>query len=69
MRKKHKFQVWGSVIPIDTKFRDASKAGVPLSELEPNSRGSQAYLKLLNFLMGIMDKSDKDEETRNHQSA
>ena len=57
MRDQYRFQVWGSTIPIDTKFRDASKAGVPLSELAFNSRGSQAYLKLLNFLIGVDDRS------------
>tara|TARA_B110000971_G_scaffold17949_1_gene16469 strand:- start:599 stop:1402 length:804 start_codon:yes stop_codon:yes gene_type:complete len=57
MRNQYRFQVWGSTIPIDTKFRDASKAGVPLSELAFNSRGSQAYLKLLNFLIGVDDRS------------
>jgi chromosome partitioning protein len=56
MRDQYRFQVWGSTIPIDTKFRDASKAGVPLSELAFNSRGSQAYLKLLNFLIGVDDR-------------
>jgi chromosome partitioning protein len=57
MRDQYRFQVWGSTIPIDTKFRDASKAGVPLSELAFNSRGSLAYLKLLNFLIGVDDRS------------
>jgi chromosome partitioning protein len=69
MRDKYRFKVWGSVIPIDTKFRDASKAGVPLSELAPNSRGSQAYLKLLNFLIGIHERNEDDEKSRNQQSA
>ena len=69
MRDKYRFQVWGSVIPIDTKFRDASKAGVPLSELAPTSRGSQAYLKLLNFLIGIHERDEDDQESRNQQSA
>ena len=53
MKNTYRFHVWGSVIPIDTKFRDASKAGVPLSVLAPRSRGSEAYQNLLNFLLGI----------------
>jgi len=40
------------VIPIDTKFRDASKQGLPLPQYAPYSRGSLAYKKLLHFLMG-----------------
>ena len=69
MRDKYRFQVWGSVIPIDTKFRDASQAGVPLSELAPSSRGSLAYLKLLNFLTGIQERNENENESRNQQSA
>jgi len=42
MKDKYRFNVWGSVIPIDTKFRDASKAGMPLPLLAPKSRGSVA---------------------------
>ncbi len=63
MKDKYRFQVWGSVIPIDTKFRDASKAGVPLSELAPQSRGSKAYLDLLNFLLGVNERDDHVRES------
>ncbi|MCP4769768.1 MAG: ParA family protein [Gammaproteobacteria bacterium] len=52
MRQVHQSRVWDSVIPIDTKFRDASKAGMPLSVYRPKSRGSQAYLQLIHFLLG-----------------
>jgi chromosome partitioning protein len=69
MRDKYRFQVWGEAIPIDTKFRDASKAGVPLPELAPNSRGSQAYLKLLNFLIGVNDNSKNNELSSDQKSA
>ncbi|MCP4472735.1 MAG: ParA family protein [Gammaproteobacteria bacterium] len=58
MRQVHQSRVWGSVIPIDTKFRDASKAGMPLSIYQPKSRGSQAYLQLIHFLL--------DEGQANH---
>ncbi len=47
MKELYRFNVWGSVIPIDTKFRDASKAGQPLSIIYPKSRGSIAYKNLL----------------------
>lgn len=52
MKDIYGYHVWGSVIPIDTKFRDASKAGQPLSSYAPKARGSRAYLELLNFLLG-----------------
>ncbi len=68
MKETYRFNVWGSVIPIDTKFRDASKAGTPLPTLLPYSRGSLAYKKLLNFLLGIQQRN-KDEEKRQQQSA
>lgn len=62
MKNRYRFNVWGSVIPIDTKFRDASKAGVPLSELAPGSRGSVAYYNLLNFLLGINERNDSAKQ-------
>jgi len=68
MKETYRFNVWGSVIPIDTKFRDASKAGTPLPTLLPYSRGSLAYKKLLNFLLGIQQRKS-DEEKRHQQSA
>ncbi len=46
MREIYAPHVWDSVIPIDTKFRDASKAGVPLSEYAPKSKGNIAYRSL-----------------------
>ncbi|MCP4981003.1 MAG: ParA family protein [Gammaproteobacteria bacterium] len=52
MKQIHQSRVWDSVIPIDTKFRDASKAGMPLSVYLPKSKGSQAYLQLIQFLLG-----------------
>ena len=69
MKDKYRFKVWGSVIPIDTKFRDASKAGIPLSELSPASRGSIAYLKLLNFLLGIHERAADEKEDHQQKLA
>ena len=45
--KKYSPNVWAEKIPVDTKFRDASKAGKPLSYLYPRSHGVLAYQKLL----------------------
>lgn len=42
--------VWPQSIPVDTQFRDASKAGVPLPAYSPEARGSEAYASLLKFL-------------------
>jgi len=65
MKETYRFNVWGSVIPIDTKFRDASKAGKPLSEIFPNSRGSLAYKKLIDFLLGIQQRNE--QQINQHQ--
>ncbi len=42
--------VWSGVIPVDTKFRDASQAQSPPSVFCPKSRGVFAYNKLLGHL-------------------
>lgn len=41
---------WPGRIPVDTKFRDASKAGVPPSEYAPQSHGVEAYRSLYRWL-------------------
>ncbi len=50
LRGQYPGRVWGSVIPIDTRFRDASSAGEPLSRQHPYARGSLAYGRLLQDL-------------------
>lgn len=47
--------VWQSVIPIDTKLRDASTAGVAPSALDTNARGVKAYESLMNTLLNPVD--------------
>ena len=51
VRELYGRMVWDSVIPIDTKFRDASHLHVLPSIYAPESRGSHAYLELLNYLL------------------
>ncbi len=43
--------LWEMVIPIDTNFREASKAGIPLPIMRSGSRGSLAYAALLDDLL------------------
>jgi len=38
LRETYGTDLWESVIPIDTKFREASKQGLPLSVMLPSSR-------------------------------
>ncbi|MBO2700042.1 AAA family ATPase [Shewanella algae] len=43
--------LWPDVIPVDTKFRDASLAHLPASHYAPISRGVKAYERLLDYLL------------------
>ncbi|MBL4867368.1 MAG: ParA family protein [Pseudomonadales bacterium] len=51
LRNTHEDCIWSSAIPIDTKLRDASKAGVPPSVYDRNSRAVKAYGSLLKYLL------------------
>lgn len=44
-------RLWRDVIPVDTKFRDASLAHLPASHYASGSRGVKAYERLLDFLL------------------
>lgn len=58
MRNTYNEQVWAGKIPIDTKFRDASKAGVPPHLYSSDSRGVEAYRSLLQLLRGAAPARD-----------
>lgn len=51
IKDTYKSKVWNGVIPIDTKFRDASLAHLPISLYIKSSRGAFAYETLLNYLL------------------
>jgi chromosome partitioning protein len=44
-------RLWSSVIPVDTRMRDASRAGVPPMLFMPNSKAVLAYSEFLEFLL------------------
>lgn len=50
LRENYPDKLWDSVIPIDTKLRDASREGFPASVLYPDSRSVIAYTALLERL-------------------
>lgn len=52
LRSEHAQSLSRSVIPVDTQFRDASKAGKPLSIMNPRARGVAAFRELLDSLLG-----------------
>ena len=55
LREQYEDNLWPSVIPVDTQFREASLRGMPLSMLLPKSRGVIAYQGLLSHLLGELE--------------
>ena len=51
LREQYGEHMWQSVIPVDTRFREASRQGLPISRVAPSSRGAQAYRSLLTDLV------------------
>jgi chromosome partitioning protein len=51
LRESYPEKLWQGLIPIDTLFREASKAGIPPALFAPESRGMTAYGQLLQELM------------------
>jgi chromosome partitioning protein len=62
MRQLYPEHVWQEAIPIDTKFRDASREGLFPNELDHLSRGVRAYRHLLAEL-------DQVEEVKHERSS
>ncbi|MBS3799762.1 MAG: ParA family protein [Thioalkalivibrio sp.] len=62
LRRLHGEAVWPGVIPVDTKFRDASSAGQPLCFMIPDARGVLAYADLLDAIGGRL--SEPHEQRR-----
>ena len=50
---------WDEVIPIDTKLREASRAGIPPSTFAPASKGVLAYSDLLEHLLPYESNQSK----------
>ncbi len=53
LTRTYKEKVWIGLIPVDTKFRDASQAQSPPSVYCSKSRGVFAYAKLLSYLQKV----------------
>ncbi|AGH82034.1 CobQ/CobB/MinD/ParA family protein [Psychromonas sp. CNPT3] len=51
IKERYQEQVWNGVIPVDTKFRDASLQHLPISMYAKRCRGVFAYETLLNYLL------------------
>lgn len=61
IRERYPQAVWPGVIPVDTQFREASKAGMPLSLYQPRARGTLAYRQLLDVLLDTQPASAMDK--------
>jgi chromosome partitioning protein len=59
LRKTYTEHLWNECIPVDTQFREASRAGQPLCTLNALARGNQAYSRLLSRLQ-LVDETDMD---------
>lgn len=55
LQERHAKDLWELVIPVDTQFRDASKAGEPLPLMQRTARGSLAYESLVDTLLEAYD--------------
>ncbi|WP_100639457.1 ParA family protein [Marinobacter salexigens] len=51
LRKTYQENLWRFAVPVDTKFRDASQAGIVPSKLEAQTHGVRAYRHLLDDLL------------------
>lgn len=52
LKQRYGDMVWRGVIPVDTRFRDASLAHQTPSSYAPQARGVEAYRQLLDTLIG-----------------
>lgn len=51
LRNAYPDNIWAAMIPVDTRFRDASRVGLPIGNYDANSRGTDAYKSLLKTLL------------------
>lgn len=54
LRKTYGDNLWRFAIPVDTKFRDASQAGVIPSALDADTHGVRAYRHLLDDVLAFI---------------
>lgn len=58
LQDRHGKDLWELVIPVDTQFRDASKASEPLPLMQRAARGSLAYESLVDTLLEMTSSSE-----------
>lgn len=56
LRNDYSERIWPSMVPVDTRFRDASKNAAPPSSYDPAGRGVSAYKSLLKYLLNQQEQ-------------
>ncbi|WP_421866679.1 ParA family protein [Motiliproteus sp.] len=64
IKRNYPDEIAHSVIPVDTKFRNASTAGVVPSALDSSTHGVRAYGMLLRWLQTLEKQSDPGIQPR-----
>ncbi len=57
LRNSYSDHIWPSMVPVDTRFRDASKSGLTASTFDAEARGVHAYSSLLKFILSEKEKA------------
>ncbi|HHJ13653.1 MAG TPA: ParA family protein [Gammaproteobacteria bacterium] len=57
LRDRHGEHLWQRVIPVDTQFREASRAGLPIDRHNRRARGAEAYASLVRWLQELPEKA------------
>ena len=62
LHQQYPHNAWDSVIPVDTKVRDASQVGVPLPLFDKTAKSVEAYSALLEQL--LLEKSGEQSSDK-----
>ncbi len=59
LKQTYPENIWDSIIPIDTKIRDASNDGIPMALYDPKAKSVESYSRLLELLLQENNQFDK----------
>jgi len=63
IRNTYPEQVWPGHVPVDTKLRDVSKAGLPPHQYDAETRGVEAYRSLLKFVQQHLAREQAESKS------
>jgi chromosome partitioning protein len=64
LQRDFRAHLWDGLIPVDTRFREASRLGLPPAIFDPRARGVQAYARLLEDLVQRQPPAARDANSR-----